>query len=223
MRDVWRLVGSIVPSLAIVSLIGIWVHALRPEMTRETFTIMVVSLQWLVSAIVHAAWTHLAFGWWRGEELRAFAEATTAATPQERLIERIMLTDAVSTTVAAAVAGLVAVAALVLVPEFRGDPIVVASAFALITGSWLLLVSGFAVTYLRSWALEDGIVIPGGGPERYTDFVYVSIQVATTFATSDAETRTAGARNWVSLNSVLAFFFNTVVIALFLSVATSAA
>ncbi|CAG7844625.1 hypothetical protein USB125703_00864 [Pseudoclavibacter triregionum] len=130
--------------------------------------------------------------------------------------------DGVSLPLMGAVYGFAGVVALLLMPALRSDWLVVAAAFLLVAGSWVLLIAAFAVTYLRVWASEGGLRIPGEGRERFADFVYASVQVATTFASSDVETRTTRARSWVSLNSVIAFAFNTVVIALFLSVATAA-
>lgn len=222
-RDPWRLNLTLLATLPAAFLIGIGLRAWRDDLTELEFVFVAVSVVWAVYAAVYLVWTWAAFRRYSGETLRGIVRATTPRTAKARLMMWLLGMDGVSLPLWGAIAGFAGVVALILVPSLRSDGLVIAAAFLLVTGSWVLMITAFAVTYARSWAGSGGVEIPGEEPERFTDFLYTSVQVATTFATSDVETRTAAARNWVSLNSVIAFAFNTVVIALFLSVATSAA
>ena len=75
--------------------------------------------------------------------------------------------------------------------------------------------------YSQLWATGDGLDYPGDGPDTFSDFLYVSIQLSTTFATSDVSVTTARARRLVSVHSVIAFAFNSVIVALLVSVVLS--
>lgn len=220
-RDSWRLTGATAMSIPIAAVVAWALLAMYPAIPRYIILFVSTAVLWLVYAVIFLVWSWLAFRPFHGETLRDVTRASTPQTEHERLVQRLTLMDGVSLPLTGAVVGFIGVMALVLTPGMREDWIMVAAAFALITGSWLLMVVAFAVTYLREWAQSGGVHIPGDEDEHFSDFLYASIQVATTFATSDVETRTASARNWVTLNSIIAFGFNTVVIALFLSVATS--
>ena len=221
--DAWRLNLAALVSVPAGLGLAVALRTWRPDLGQLEFSFVGMSIIWALYAVVYLAWTWLAFRPYSGAGLRRVVRLTTPVTTRARLMLWLSGMDGVSLPLMGAVAGFAGVVALLLMPALRSDWLVVAAAFLLVAGSWVLLIAAFAVTYLRVWASEGGLRIPGEGPERFADFVYASVQVATTFASSDVETRTTRARNWVSLNSIIAFVFNTVVIALFLSVATAAA
>lgn len=55
----------------------------------------------------------------------------------------------------------------------------------------------------------------------FSDYVYQSLTVATSVATSDADITSRSMRRLVSGNAVVAFVFNTVIVALLVSLVTS--
>lgn len=98
---------------------------------------------------------------------------------------------------------------------------------ATIAISWLLLQTVFAAHYASQYRVEqidgdefNGLDFPGGGPIRFLDFAYFAFTVGLTFQVSDVTTNTAGMRRIVMVHAILAFIFNTAIIAFAVSVAT---
>lgn len=102
--------------------------------------------------------------------------------------------------------------------------------FALLTliGSWLLLPTLFAMSYASQYYKVDaqdrihgGLQFPG--PKEvlpdYTDFMYFSLTIAATSQTSDVAVSTRAMRRWVLTQSILAFAFNTSLLALAINIA----
>lgn len=86
-----------------------------------------------------------------------------------------------------------------------------------VAGSWVLMASVMAVEYMRSWANEDSMIFPGTEERAFTDFIYLSLQLSTTFSSSDVQLTQRGVRGLATLHSVLSFAYSTAVIAVFAS------
>ena len=56
----------------------------------------------------------------------------------------------------------------------------------------------------------------------FLDFFYLAVQVATTFASADVSVTTTKARRLITANSLISFGFNTVIVALLVSVLVGA-
>lgn len=93
----------------------------------------------------------------------------------------------------------------------------VASAVA---AAWLTVAMTYSVAYLMQDARSGyrELEFPGDGPRRWTDYFYFSVGISTTFATPDVSVRTPRMRRTVTGHSVLAFGFNTVILAAVVSV-----
>ncbi len=96
-------------------------------------------------------------------------------------------------------------------------------ALATVAGSWLLLPVEFGLAYASLYHRRDkqahGLEFPGDdGPPDYGDFLYFSITVAATSQTSDVGVSTKPMRRLVLLQSLLAFAFNTGVLALCINI-----
>ncbi|MBX3621035.1 MAG: DUF1345 domain-containing protein [Rhizobacter sp.] len=102
-------------------------------------------------------------------------------------------------------------------------------AFALVTvaGSWLLLPTLFALTYASLFHRApggEGLKFPGppgDDPPDYWDFLYFSFTIAVASQTADVATTSTPMRRLVLLHSVLAFAFNTAILALMVNIAAS--
>lgn len=90
-----------------------------------------------------------------------------------------------------------------------------------VAGSWVLMVAVMAVEYMRSWANEDSMTFPGTDERGFTDFIYLSVQMSTTFSSADVAFTQRGIRGLASLHSVLAFAYSTAIIAVFASLLIS--
>ncbi len=92
-------------------------------------------------------------------------------------------------------------------------------ALATVAGSWLLLPVEFGLAYASLYHREGkgrhGLEFPGddGAPD-YADFLYFSITVAATSQTSDVVVNAKPMRRLVLLQALIAFVFNTGVLAL---------
>ncbi|CAM3959060.1 DUF1345 domain-containing protein [Roseateles saccharophilus] len=94
---------------------------------------------------------------------------------------------------------------------------------ATVCGSWLLLPVEFALAYAslyhRPGQATPGLQFPGDdGPPDYGDFLYFSITLAATSQTSDVGISSRPMRRLVLLQTLLAFAFNTGVLALAINI-----
>ncbi|HEV6965371.1 DUF1345 domain-containing protein [Roseateles sp.] len=97
-------------------------------------------------------------------------------------------------------------------------------ALTTVAGSWLLLPVEFGIAYASLYhgdgKASHGLEFPGSeeGPPDYADFLYFSMTVAATSQTSDVAVSTRGMRRLVLVQSLLAFVFNTGVLALSINI-----
>ncbi|MEO3692907.1 DUF1345 domain-containing protein [Roseateles paludis] len=93
-----------------------------------------------------------------------------------------------------------------------------------VIGSWLLLPLEFAVSYASLYHRgphgPHGLEFPGadGQPPDFSDFLYFAVTLATTSQTSDVTVSSRPMRRLVLLHAVVAFVFNTSVLALLINI-----
>jgi uncharacterized membrane protein len=118
--------------------------------------------------------------------------------------------------------GLIGAALLPRVERVGTGPVVTGALTALSLLSlalcWLALTAGFAVHYVRMDMRHDGLRFPGTDHPTFGDYVYFSVAVATTFGATDVAVVHPRLRRVVTGHGVLAFVFNTVVLALVVNV-----
>ncbi|MCE4536591.1 DUF1345 domain-containing protein [Pelomonas sp. P7] len=105
------------------------------------------------------------------------------------------------------------------------DPRYVLLALTTVAGSWLLLPVEFGIAYASLYhgggKAAHGLEFPGEeqeGPPDYGDFLYFSMTVAATSQTSDVAVSSRAMRRLVLVQSLLAFVFNTGVLALSINI-----
>lgn len=194
-----------------------------------------VGLQmWYPDSLQAVAVATYLFGFWLSFSvlyivfaLRAFAAADSETfhrwlartTPREReRSSRFLLHLSGVTSVSLAIQGSIiavfAVLAMSFAPEIRSSPVVIYMGIATVVGSWLLTSIAFAIQYARLNADAPGLVFPGDSSPAFLDFLYLAVLVSTTCATSDVSVTTTPLRRTVTTHSVIAFAFNTVIIAI---------
>lgn len=102
-------------------------------------------------------------------------------------------------------------------------------AFATIALSWLVVQSLFAVHYAHRYfgdpdgdgESDQGFSFTGEPPSSYREFVYVAICMGATCQVSDFNCTTSRMRNLVTGHAILAFGFNTVILALGINIVAS--
>jgi uncharacterized membrane protein len=100
-------------------------------------------------------------------------------------------------------------------------PAMVLSVSTLLLG-WLVVQTVFALRYAHRYfgdrnldgTIDGGIKFPGDPPSTYHDFIYVAVCVGATAQVSDFDITTPSYRRLVTQHALLAFFYNTMVLAL---------
>jgi len=127
---------------------------------------------------------------------------------------------------AAAAASVWAVSAeLSLAKESHGlmKAIHITMAFVTVVGSWLMVQMIFALHYAHEYYGVDeddgaadakGLHFPGVAEPDYWDFLHFSIVIGVACATADVEFTSKGQRRLGTLHSLVAFAFNTIIVAL---------
>lgn len=115
-----------------------------------------------------------------------------------------------------------AVLAASLLPQLRDDPVVIGSAVLVVATSWLLIVAVYAVHYARENTNRGGLAFRGEdeGPPRLSDYTYLAVQVGTAYNGADVVVTGRAMRRTVTLHGVVAFVFNSVLIALLVTLVT---
>jgi uncharacterized membrane protein len=104
----------------------------------------------------------------------------------------------------------------------------VSLALSTIFGSWLFMNFAFATHYAHEFhtVQERGkrgvkpLGFPGEGEPDYWDFLYFAMVIGSTFQTSDVEINSRALRRNVLVHGLIAFLYNTAVIALTVNIAS---
>ena len=112
--------------------------------------------------------------------------------------------------------GLIALGAVVVSagaerPLHAGTAVLLATT---VVASWITAPVTYAVHYASLQARHPGLVFPGDEEPVFTDFLYFACSVATTLGTTDVLVTDARMRRTVTGQTLLAFAWNTVVVAL---------
>jgi uncharacterized membrane protein len=94
---------------------------------------------------------------------------------------------------------------------------------------WIVVQTVFTLRYAHRYfgdidedgAIDRGIKFPGEAPKTYHDFIYVAICVGATAQVSDFNIITSSYRRLVTQHALLAFFYNTMVLALGINILAS--
>ncbi|MEQ3550069.1 DUF1345 domain-containing protein [Pseudonocardia nematodicida] len=176
-----------------------------------------VLVAWNVFAVVYLLLTWLTYRRRDPAELRALG----VASRERRLAERLSLASSpeelpqLGATIAliAAVFVLPRYAMLDVPPGWTLGICIVA-----IVSCWLTMQVGFTIAYIGRHAERGGLVFPGDDELRLVDYLYFSVGIGATFGTTDVTVTTREMRRTVLTHSVLAFVFNTLILAATVSI-----
>ena len=153
-------------------------------------------------------------------------EARAARRDDSRIVILTIILLAIAASFAA-IAGLIGQAKL---PETGPTEKLILAGLAVVTimTSWGVTQVAFALHYAHDFYRPDGgeaggLIFPGCELPDYWDFLYFAISIGATSQTSDTSIRSRALRRLVSLHAVVAFFFNTAVLALTVNIAASLA
>lgn len=195
---------------AAVILLGLFAGALDGE---PTLTSLIVTLFFGLYGPSFLLLSWLIFRDLEGAQLRS---QLTRTVERSRLLRWLLLSSPTSWASTVLIIGVISV---ILLTTGNGSntlwiiPICIIG----VAGSWVLMVGVMAVEYMRSWANVDSMAFPGTEERVFADFLYLSIQLSTTFSSADVTLTRRSIRGLASLHSVLAFAYSTAIIAVFAS------
>jgi len=215
----WLITGAgLIPTVVVPFLLV----ALRDGLSLRTLTASTLLIGWTVIALTSSLVTWLVFRRASADELARWLAATTPTGTWKRLTWQLNGGGAVSWAITGSTIAVTAVVILGLNTDYRQEPLVVFPAVGVVVASLLMIISAYAVRYARENVESGGAEFPGGAAPRFVDYFYLSVQVSTTFSSSDVALVTSSMRRVVSLHSLIAFTFNTVIVALLVSVLITA-
>lgn len=173
-------------------------------------------ISWTLYAIVYTAVTLAVFLPADPDELRVRLDRRSRRDTRFRKIFRGG--DGPFLAVGMSAAALVFAAGLPLLSGSRqsGTGTTIAAVGA-IAGSWTISMVGYALHYAARDTRTPGLTFCGDERPAFADYLYFAISVATTFGTTDTEVTTTRMRRTVSGHTVIAFVFNTVILAIMVS------
>lgn len=197
------------------------------EVTPLTRTWLASLLAWAMLALIHAGMTWWVFRRRTGSSLElAVAAATPRTVGRHGFWSRmsrwfIASGDAPSWSVTLSLLALFGVGGMSLTPALRNQGLLLGAGVALVVSAWVNVVIMNAVHYARMDA-ETGCFDFSGTDERsFEDYLYVSLGVQATFGVTDVGILTTRMRRMVSGHSAIAFAFNTVILAMLVSLLVS--
>lgn len=143
-----------------------------------------------------------------------------ATTPRARWARVSLVLSGGGPTSWSSTAALFALGVVVYVaftPAIRTTTSTLLVCVALVVTGWAVVAISFAVHYLRSDVSLGGLEFPGDEPPVFGDYLYLALQISTTYSSSDVSVTTRRMRRQVTRQTLIAFVFNSVIIALLVS------
>lgn len=204
---------------AVMSVIGI---DIRVDVTTVT---IVYFAAWTVFSLSHSVLTWRTLSRADGATLARWLEESPHEQHRRRLSQTLLGTGGTSAAISLAGAALAAVVIVAVVPVLRENVAVLLLAVVVVVASWVLLVTVLSVRYAAEDPASRTLRFPGSDDRFpiFSDHVYLAVQVVTTFSPSDVVIEDPALRREITGHTVIAFAFNTVIVALLVSLLVTAA
>jgi uncharacterized membrane protein len=187
----------------------------------RTSAVILYLVTWPVFVVVYLVWTHVTYA---GRGPRALATSTQRESELGRRWWNRYLGygGAASWTLGAAVVAVVVTILIAQDPAYRADWLYIGLGLLSVACSWALMAYAFALQYLRldTGRREDGsrhVVMELEGDPRFTDYLTLAVLLSAMAATVSAQIRSRAAWSLVRAHVLLAFGFNSVVVAMMVS------
>lgn len=215
-----RYVVSFTATAALGAAYGSLASTVRPDDVGTLgFIVTVYFGAWSVYSLLYAGLTWAVLHRADGITLRAWLAEDRTGRRRRRRTEWLTGNAGPLGAVTFCAVAIGAVVWAAVLPELRGDAVVVGLAVLVVAASWLLIVTVYAVHYARENVRLDGLRFhdTDHGPPRLTDYGYVAVQVGTAYSSADVTVTSRAMRRTVTLHAVVAFVFNSVLVSLLVS------
>ena len=220
-RDFWRVLAAALVALIVLYALRLWVtgSGLGLESSGDIWVLRLVTF-WDVWALVYLGLTWILI-------MRSSARQTRRWALDQRTLVLISRTSSLFFIVLVSVVSMAL--AIRLVPAVRdldtmGGLLVAVMAALGVISAWGVLHSSFtlhyAYLYYRSEGSAGGLAFPSEQSPDQLDFAYFAFTIAVSFAASDVDVTDRTIRRTVLGHQVLAFFFNTAILALVINLFT---
>ncbi|WP_224391192.1 DUF1345 domain-containing protein [Pseudonocardia sp. ICBG1293] len=190
------------------------------------FVVVVYFGTWCVHSLLYAGLTWAVLRRADGAELREWLREDPRGRRRRRRTEWLAGSAGPHAAVWFCAAAIGAVVAASVLPQLRDDPLVVVLAVLVVASTWLLITIVYAVHYARENAHRGGLEFRGvldEGPPQLADYLYLSVQIGTAYNGAEVTVTSRAMRRTAGVHTVVAFVFNTVLIALLVSLLVAVA
>jgi uncharacterized membrane protein len=220
--DVTRTYVGMAATMVPVMAVPFVLVALPGEVSFGRLAIVTYLITWAIGSFVSSALTVITFRRATGEQLENWLRATTPQAGKARLWYQLNGGGAASWAIMGSLIAVAAVLILAFTPALNRDSLLVYVGIAVVVGSLALTITAYAVQYAREKVTTGGLEFSKSPHPTFADYLYLSVQVSTTFSSSDVSIDSTPMRRLVTTHSLIAFTFNTVIVALLVSVLISA-
>lgn len=221
-RSAWALVFTALAA----AVFGFTLHQQRPGSLWSLETVVTVYFgAWGVYSTVYPLLTWIAFRSADGRTLQAWLTENQATRRRRRISEWLVATGGPSGAVSFCLFAMGAVGAATVLPELRSSPLVVGLAAVVVATSWVLIATVFGLHYARENSRLRELRFPATGdpqPPSFADYWYVAVQVSASYGGCDVEVTGPGLRKAVTAHALVSLVFNSVLVALLVSLFISA-
>ena len=190
--------------------------------SAESYIAASFFLYWAFASLLTVLITWLVFRKASAADLKRWLLATSPKKRASHFWYALNGGGAASWAVSASFIAVAAVLVLSFNPQYRQSAFVVYTGIAVVVGSLGMTIVAYAVRYAREHAAGGGIQFPGTEEPVFMDFLYLAVQVSTTFSSSDVTITDTATRRLITANSLISFTFNTVIVALLVAVLVTA-
>ncbi|MCS5717715.1 DUF1345 domain-containing protein [Herbiconiux sp. CPCC 205763] len=210
--------GLIASAVAIVVSVTVTLVSGYDEagLRRSALTAYVTA--WPVYSALYVGWGTRVYSRLPPEALRRASESDDRLD-QGKVLRLLHLTGTTNTTLTAAAVAVIVTVAIAQREEFRSEPLYILLALLTVASSWLLMVFSFAQRYQRLGAIDHAEHFRFHIPDapRFSDYFTLATLLSTMAATVPADVTSRRAWLTVRTNVVIAFVFNSVIIAMMVS------
>ena len=224
--DTFRSMMTLVVTMGIslVGGFGYGVAAVLYDLPRSgpTYWAAAMLILYVAFFVIYQVMTQVVMQRASGPQLAEWARQTAPRSRQQRWLQLLTFSGARSWAVSAALLALLSVLAIGLFADLRDNLVIVVASLLVVASGWIMIAYAFAVAYLRQNVAKGGLQFPTDAAPVWSDYLYLAVQVSTTFSGSDVTVSNTAMRRLVTTQALIAFVFNTVIVALLVSALLSA-